>query len=273
MFNFIKKLFVKPNQDNDFESARKFFAAQDAQKVEKNVQKHAVENYGYIICNGRSVPLVGATVIQKLLPTNCWSKSKKERAPQMIVTHWDVTVSAERCYNTLKNLKISTHFVIDNDGTIYQLVDTNDVAWHAGPTQRDRELWSGKKLPSWNSMSIGVDFSNAYYEKYRKNYVAAGHGERPLITSKVNGMKLGPHLGFYPKQIEAYKVLVAALCKHYKVPAICPHPVDRTNEDAAIGKFSGVLNHFNLTRNKIDCAGLDLETILSEIRENNEKCC
>jgi hypothetical protein len=272
MFDFIKQMFTKDQGKTDHEHDRLKITDGEAKNNVHIASPSTVSTpstqKNFIVCNGKQVE-INSKVVQRPLPTNCWTKTKTKtaRVPSMLVTHWDVALSADRCFSILKNIKISTHFCIDNDGTIYQFVDTNDVAWHAGPTTRDRELWKGKKLPSWNSMSIGIDFSNAYYEKYQKNYVAAGFEPRPVITSKVNNSRLGPHLGFYPKQIEAYKELVRVLCAQYNIPLECPEPLEWTSEQAALGNFTGVVNHYNLTRNKIDCAGLPLKQILKEIKE------
>ena len=59
--------------------------------------------------------------------------------------------------NRMKNL------ITNDDGTIYQLLDTQHAAWHAG----------GRL---WNHTGIGVEIANAYYLKYqnlRPDYVAA----------------------------------------------------------------------------------------------------
>ena len=174
----------------------------------------------------------------------------------MLVTHWDATTSAEKCKRVLQARKISTHFCIDNDGVIYQYVDTNNVAWHAGKV---------------NKYSIGIDFSNAYYTKYNKWYEKNGFGERPILKdSRVHGIRLKPHLGYYKVQIEAYKKLVKVLSDYYNIPIQTPMLDDnQTNngvvEDAARGRYKGIVCHYHLTRKKIDCAGLDLKSIIDEL--------
>ena len=55
-----------------------------------------------------------------------------ERNPSFFVCHWDVCLSSKMCHRVLKQRGISVHFAIDNDGTIYQFMDMNDVAYHAG---------------------------------------------------------------------------------------------------------------------------------------------
>ena len=210
----------------------------------------------YIVVDGKKVNIDWDTKID-LMPKNCYKTQRGKRKPNMIVTHWDATTSAERCKRVLQARKISTHFCIDNDGVIYQYVDTNNVAWHAGGV---------------NKYSIGIDFSNAYYLKYNDYYLKKGFNKRPICKdSRVHGVKLRHHLGYYPVQIEAYKKLVKLLCNHYDIPIETPminNKVANTGvqSDAKRGKFNGIVCHYHVSRNKIDCAGLDLKAIVDELR-------
>ena len=210
----------------------------------------------HILINNQHVEIDWDVKID-LMPDNCYRKWRRQRKPNMIVTHWDATTSAERCKRVLQARKISTHFCIDNDGIIYQYVDTNNVAWHAGGV---------------NKYSIGIDFSNAYYLKYNDYYVKKGFNKRPIHKdSRVHGIKLRSHLGYYPVQIEAYKKLVKVLCDHYDIPIATPMVNDEVADtgvrsDAKRGKFDGIVCHYHVSRNKIDCAGLDLKTIVDQLR-------
>ncbi len=209
----------------------------------------------FIVVNGEEVN-IDWDVKQDLMPTNCYRTWRRERKPNMIVTHWDATTSAEKCKRVLQARKISTHFCIDNDGVIYQYVDTNNVAWHAKGV---------------NNYSIGIDFSNAYYRKYETWYEKNGFGSRPVLkNSKVHGVRLKGHLGYYKIQIEAYKKLVATLCRKYDIPIQTPMIDENTADtgvvpEAASGKYEGIVCHYHLTRNKIDCAGLDLKSIVDQL--------
>ena len=69
------------------------------------------------------------------------------------------------------------HFAIDNDGTIYQFMDCNHIAWHAGSSK-------------WNNNSVGVEIANAYYPKHQGWYKSKGFGERPY--GKTKGSWLNP---------------------------------------------------------------------------------
>jgi len=214
------------------------------------------EPENYIIVNGEQVDIDWDVKVE-LMPRNCYKTWRSKRSPKMIVTHWDATTSAEKCKRVLQARKISTHFCIDNDGVIYQYVDTNNVAWHASGV---------------NKYSIGVDFSNAYYLKYNDYYVKKGFNKRPTCKdSRVHGIKLRPHLGYYPVQIEAYKKLIKVLCENYDIPIQTPMINDEVADagvrsDVKRGKFNGIVCHYHASRNKIDCAGLDLKSIVNELR-------
>lgn len=207
------------------------------------------ESDNFILCDGQQVDIDWDVKID-LLPKNCYRTNRNRRKPKMIVTHWDATTSAEKCKRVLQARNISSHFCIDNDGVIYQYVDTNHTAWHAGKVNR---------------YSIGIDFTNAYYLKYADWYEKKGFGPRPVCKdSKVHGRRLKPHLGYYPIQIRAYKALLKTLCDHYGINHNTP-PTDGVWDTAASGRYNGIVCHYHLTRNKIDCAGLDLETIVQEL--------
>ena len=176
-------------------------------------------------------------------------------------SHWDVCLSSSSCARVLEKRGISVHFCIDNDGTIYQLLDTQHAAWQAG----------GR---NWNHRSIGVEISNAYYTKYQDWYVRNGYGERPIRDDvKVHGRKLEKHLDFYPVQLEALKALWKAINSAHGIPLECP--TDSTGQtsggvdkDCAAGTFEGFISHYHLTRRKIDCGGLDIQNMLSELKQD-----
>ena len=184
---------------------------------------------------------------------------KEDRNPTFFVNHWDVCLSAKSCAKVIAKRGISIHFCIDNDGTIYQLLDTQHRAWQAGGSM-------------WNTKSIGVEISNAYYTKYQNWYVRNGYGERPVVDDvKCHGRKLEEHLDFYPIQLEALKALWVAIHGATGIPLECPTDsngglVTGVDKRCERGEFKGFINHYNLTRRKIDCAGLDLVGLLKEAK-------
>jgi hypothetical protein len=225
----------------------------------------------FIVHNGKFLPINWSRVILwdednglSCEPGTYSSYSGREdRNPHFFVNHWDVCLSSTSCAKVLAKRGISVHFCIDNDGTIYQLLDTQHAAWQAG----------GRK---WNHDSIGVEISNAYYPRYQDWYVKNNLGERPVIKkgdAKVHGRDVGEHLGFYPVQLEALKALWAAIHSGLDIPLEAPVDNDGVLIEAVDSRcqrseFKGFVNHYNLTKRKIDCAGLDVVSLLKDIREN-----
>jgi hypothetical protein len=189
---------------------------------------------------------------------------RPKRNIRLFVNHWDVCLNSTSCASVLNRRGISVHFLIDNDGTIYQALDMQHGAWHAGHVRSNRA-------------SVGVEISNAYYPKYQDWYVKNGFGERPTIEDAwVHGEELDPFLGFYPVQIEALKALWGAI--HQSAGVELQTPLDQnTNktstkyyQDALYGNFSGFVSHYHISKKKIDCAGLDIKTLLEELDSEEE---
>lgn len=210
----------------------------------------------YIICNGERHPIAWDNVVTfdepggMKAPSGTYRKTKGTRDVKLFVNHWDVCLSSASCFKVLKKRGISVHFMIDNDGTIYQSLDTNDVGWHAG----------GRR---WNDWSIGVEISNAYYPKYQ-NWYAKRFGPRPVISgAKVHGRSMKDHLGFYPVQMQAAQALWEACAAAHGIPLKTPRndsggEYGHVHKPSVDGDFRGIIHHYNLTSRKIDCGGFDL---------------
>ena len=174
----------------------------------------------------------------------------------MFVTHWDVCLNSRTCYKILQKRGISIHFAIDNDGTIYQFLDMNDIGWHASSRTINRK-------------AVGVEISNAYYPKYQNWYKKNGFGERPLVEgATVHGKPMKPFMEFYDVQKQALKALMEAVHSALDIPLDTPEG-DTVSREVTSGKFKGFINHYNVTKKKIDCAGLDLEKLLKEIKNEH----
>lgn len=76
-----------------------------------------------------------------------------------IIIHY---TGMKTCQDALDRLcdpvsKVSAHYQIDEDGTIYQLVDPTKRAWHAGVS-----AWG--ELENFNDFSIGIELVNPGHE-------------------------------------------------------------------------------------------------------------
>ena len=218
----------------------------------------------YIVCQGKPLPINWKKVVLwnedgGFRSSGGYTPYFQERKINFFVNHWDVCLSSETCARVLNKRGISVHFCIDNDGTIYQMVDMNHAAWHAG----------SKK---WNHSSIGVEISNAYYPKYQDWYTKHGFGRRPILEDEhVHGNKMKGFMGFYDIQLEALKALWEACHKGLDIPYKCPLDEDgnilkRVSTEASANRFKGFVSHYHLTSRKIDCAGLDIKKLLEEVK-------
>lgn len=82
-----------------------------------------------------------------------------ERAPgktiDMLLLHYTGMESMQAALSRMLdvNAKVSAHYMIDEDGTLYRLVDEDRRAWHAGVS-----FWAGER--DINSVSIGIELVN-----------------------------------------------------------------------------------------------------------------
>ena len=225
----------------------------------------------YIIYNGEFHSIDWPKVILwsereglKARPGSHYDYTGRPRRPiRLFVNHWDVCLNSRSCQSVLDKRGISVHFLIDNDGTIYQTLDMQHGAWHAGSERVNRA-------------SVGVEISNAYYPKYQNWYIENGFGERPMIENvRVHGELLQPFTGFYSIQIRALKALWKAINASAEISYNCPINQFNTTsknyeQDVKYGKFNGFVSHYHVSKNKIDCAGLDIKSLLEEVKQEEQ---
>ena len=63
-----------------------------------------------------------------------------------------------------KKNKVSSHFLINKSGNIFNIVNLKYRAWHAG-----KSYWKGDF--DINSKSIGIELDNSGYESYKKGQI------------------------------------------------------------------------------------------------------
>ncbi len=205
---------------------------------------------GFIQVSGRPIPVdFKARMCGSNSPYSLVGKgghSRRKTQPTQVVWHWDACLNAETCFKILQRRKISSHGVIDNDGTFYQFLDFADhTGWHAG---------DGKV----NRRSIGIDISNAVYPKYNPYYTKRW-GPRPVIKAMVHGRE-HTLLGYYEAQIRTARNLANFIDKHFAIPLESP------GEKTVIHKphlYKGHIAHYHIKTTKWDVAGFPFDEVLS----------
>jgi N-acetylmuramoyl-L-alanine amidase len=79
--------------------------------------------------------------------------------PDMIVLHYTGMATGEEALSRLRDpaAKVSAHYMVEEDGRIFQLVPEARRAWHAGIS-----FWRGER--ELNGVSIGVEIVNPGHE-------------------------------------------------------------------------------------------------------------
>lgn len=139
------------------------------------------------VCTLLLALLAACTTVPPAGPGNVvWvpSPNADDRRPNFVILHHTSGDSAAHSLATLTDpeRKVSAHYLISRDGTIYQLVDEARRAWHAGVS-----FWGGQT--DLNSASIGIELDN--------------DGDEP----------------FAPAQIETLKGLLAEILPRHRIPA------------------------------------------------------
>ncbi len=89
--------------------------------------------------------LEGINLIETYLGQFAHGANRKDNAINLIVLHHTGTNAAKEAIQGLKADGLSSHYLLDKNGDLYQLVDTNTIAWHAKGV---------------NAKSIGIEIVN-----------------------------------------------------------------------------------------------------------------
>jgi N-acetyl-anhydromuramyl-L-alanine amidase AmpD len=218
-----------------------------------------------------------------------WDLALLREHVDQFVLHYDAAGTSRACFKTLQDERdLSTHFLLDLDGTIYQTLDVKERARHATIS---------------NDRSVGVEIANlgAYRETemnpfalwYQRDSrgrviiaIPGGAGARaertpnftgrPVRRGAVAGEAQGEELRQYDFTAQQYRALArltAALCT--VLPKIrCEYPRDAAGKlaggklpDAQLKDYQGVLGHYHIQAEKLDPGpALQWDYVIGEAR-------
>ncbi|HEY4241503.1 MAG TPA: N-acetylmuramoyl-L-alanine amidase [Kofleriaceae bacterium] len=180
---------------------------------------------------------------------------------KQFVIHHDGCASADMCFNVVQNERgLSVHFLLDNDGTIYQTCDLGIMAYHAC---------------DWNLHSIGIELCNRGDAKAEPHYYDdPRHGpKRDKVPIKINN---SPMLGYgYTKpQMDSLQGLARELRKvlpnlPMEYPQSSPGQQSwDTFKDATVqrDRYAGYVGHYHITAQKWDPGPFDFKAFCSGLR-------
>ena len=171
---------------------------------------------------------------------------------RQFILHHDGCPNAQVCFNVLHNERgLSCHFLLDNDGTIYQTMDLAYMAFHAA---------------GFNARSIGVEISNRGDAKRYPNYYPRG---RDVTTCRIHDHTYLAY-EYTDAQYEALEALGRGLARALPNLPI-DYPQDSPGHQAwslseNVRSYAGYLGHYHTTRRKWDPGPFDFKAFCERIR-------
>lgn len=122
-------------------------------------------------------------------------------------------MDVDKVFSIFKRYKVSAHYLIDRDGTIYSLVAENRIAYHAG---KGVLAYDSTTLNLMNGQSIGIEL------------MAVGTASEMQKLGVINYQLIpGNAIGFTAAQYESLKCLLLELSAR--------HPALQLNCEQVIG--------------------------------------
>ena len=119
-----------------------------------------VRLYWYVLENYVVKPKYRPSTINMIVsPSPHFFKTSPNRKVKFIVLHATASSTTESAVRWMKDpsSKVSAHYVIGKDGSVVQMVDLDNIAWHAG---KSKALLDGEEYVNLNGISIGIELVN-----------------------------------------------------------------------------------------------------------------
>jgi N-acetylmuramoyl-L-alanine amidase len=179
---------------------------------------------------------------------------------RQFVIHHDGLYDSAICWHVLHNERgLSCHFLIDNDGTIYQTLDLALSGFHAS---------------EFNPMSVGVELCNRGDAKKEPHYydnVSRYPDRRDVKAIQISGYKILAY-DYTKPQYASMAALARGLAKLLpNLPLDYPQEAPGKQawgvmEPAKAWAFSGYIGHYHLTNRKWDPGPFDFKGFCEKIR-------
>ncbi len=104
-------------------------------------------------------------LVDEILPSPNYGERRSHARPNSIILHYTGMTTAEAAIALLRSpsAQVSSHYVVEQDGRIVQLVPESRRAWHAGLS-----CWRGER--DMNSASVGVEICNGGHDNGLPDY-------------------------------------------------------------------------------------------------------
>ncbi len=200
----------------------------------------------YIMCRGMAVPVDYA--VRGWRETGFRFEGRHRSITTACVLHWTGGEGPPaQVYNTLLTHKnklgqpepLSIHFVVDKDGIVYQMADTELRAAHC-------------VAHGMNSLSIGIEFIN----RGSGTELPSRGVPRDLVTESIHGRRI-KYYEMTLAQLRTGVKLTRTLCNLYGLPLRVPRdeagePTLYALPESRLRTYTGVLGHAHAEAGKLD---------------------
>ena len=177
------------------------------------------------------------------------------------IFHHDGCSNSAMCWQVLHNERgLSCHFLVDNDGTIYQTIDLAFMAYHAA---------------EFNIPSIGVEISNRGEAAKAQDYYTKLHQKREITTCTINNSKILT-FAFTKEQMTSMRALCLALQRLLpNIPIEYPQSAPgqqswgtllENGRETGAFHFKGYMGHYHCTQRKWDPGPFDFKDFCEKLR-------
>jgi N-acetyl-anhydromuramyl-L-alanine amidase AmpD len=210
-----------------------------------------------------------------------------QQVVHQFVLHFDACGTSAQCFKVLQDVrKLSVHFLLDVDGTIYQTLDLREKAHHA-TTANDGSIGVEIAHPGAWPQPLGADMRR-WYERddigwhmrfpdwIERGIATPGFVARPSRPEPIAGVVNGRtyyQFDYTPQQYRSLAALCAALARVFpRLRLDAPRQpdgqvVDHALSPDALRAFDGIVGHFHVQENKQDPGpAFQWERVLAEAR-------
>ncbi len=225
--------------------------------------------------------------LRVLVEDQGWTRAWLAEQVDLLVLHYDACGTSRACFRVLQDeRKLSAHFLLDLDGTIYQTLDLVEQAWHAraaNPRAIGIEIANVGAYPpaerealtrwyEWSEHGTRVTLPPGHADALRTLEFVARPARPELVRGAIHGATWVQH-DFTPEQYESLAALTATLARIFpRIELDAPRdPAGQVRTDALSDAeeeaFGGVVGHFHLQTDKRDPGpAFDWERFLQQAR-------
>lgn len=186
------------------------------------------------------------------LTTDCYHAA--EHPKDLIMLHFTAGNSGENAaqwFASQRN-RVSTPYVVDRDGTIFELYDPKYWSFHLGI----------KGTHAHDRRSIGIEIANMGPLKLRKGMLHSWPRDYSQIFCNLTDTDryvqaryrgFDYYAAYTPAQMQSVQKLVDHLCERFGIPKAIPDAQQREKFDLAyFANYKGIASHQNFRQDKFD---------------------